>query len=363
MKILYITTVGGTMPFFKNFIKELIDIGHTVDLACNEREMPVADYFKEWGCKVFPLSCERSPFKVGNLHAVKEIKQLVLENDYDIVHCHTPIAAACTRIACRKARKNGTKVIYTAHGFHFYKGAPALNWIIFYPIEWLCARWTDVLITINKEDYELAQRRMKAKKIEYVPGVGIDTERFYETTIDKCNKRRELGIPEDAFLLLSVGELNVNKNHEIVIRALKEIENDQIHYMIAGVGDLEAKLKMVAKECNVDNRVHLLGYRKDVAELYKAADVFVFPSFREGLSVSVMEALASGLPVVCSKIRGNVDLVEEGVTGYYVDPFDKESFIDAINKIHESSFEGTCIEMAYKYDIKNINSCMKGIYF
>ena len=152
MKILYVTTIGGTMRFFRSVIKELLDAGHVVDIAANEKTSPVAPCYREWGCTVHQIDPSRSPLNKGNLMAIKQIKKLVTENHYDIVHCHTPVAAMCTRLACRKARKSGTKVFYTAHGFHFYKGAPRKNWLIFYPIEKFCARWTDLLITINKFD-------------------------------------------------------------------------------------------------------------------------------------------------------------------------------------------------------------------
>ena len=179
--------------------------------------------YNEWGCTVHQIDTSRSPFSKGNLKAIKQLKILIEEGKYDIVHCHTPVAAACTRVACRKARKNGTRVIYTAHGFHFYKGAPKANWMLFYPVEKLCAKWTDLLITINREDYALAKEKLKAKRIEYVPGVGVDLQIYGRTNADKAEKRRQLGITEDVKLLLSVGELNKNKNHETVIRALAKI--------------------------------------------------------------------------------------------------------------------------------------------
>ena len=161
MKILYITTVGGTMNFFNSLIKELINDGYTIDIATNEVASKVPDCYKEWGCKIYHISTSRSPFSFGNIKAIKQIKKIA--KDYDLVHCHTPLAGMATRLACRKLRKKqGLKVIYTAHGFHFYKGAPKKNWMIYYPIEKMCSRWTDVLITINKEDYELAKRKMKA---------------------------------------------------------------------------------------------------------------------------------------------------------------------------------------------------------
>ena len=308
MKILYVTTIGGTMVFFQSFIKQLIDQGHTVDIACSQADK-IQPCYLEWGCRVYPLSCSRSPLNKGNLTAIREIKALVREQGYDIVHCHTPIAAACTRLACRKARRQGTKVIYTAHGFHFYTGAPLKNWLIFYPIEKLCAYFTDLLITINKQDYDRAQKKLRAKKICYIPGVGIDVEKFASVQIDRKEKREELGIPENAFLVLSVGELNENKNQSVVIRALAQLNDPNVHYIIAGQGGMKDTLERLAKELGLEKQVQLLGFRRDVAELYQAADVFVHPSFREGLPVSIMEARAAGLPVVCSDIRGNSDLV------------------------------------------------------
>ncbi|MBP3531068.1 MAG: glycosyltransferase family 4 protein [Thermoguttaceae bacterium] len=312
MKILYVTTIGSTMNFFKQFIAELVEAGHTVDVACNENATKVPDFYRELGCRVHSISTSRSPLNRGNLAAVKALRKLVAENCYDIVHCHTPVAAMCARLACRGARKRGTKVFYTAHGFHFYRGAPLKNWLLFYPIEKICSRWTDVLITINREDYALAQRKMKAKKVVYVPGVGVDLTKFGNAMVDKAAKRRELGVPEDATLLLSVGELNANKNHETIIRALAKLENNEnVYYAIAGRGGLQDYLQNLAASLGLGDRVKLLGFRTDVAELYATADAFVFPSFREGLPVSVMEAMATGLPCAVSRIRGAVDLIDE----------------------------------------------------
>lgn len=309
MRLLFITTVGSTMHFFTALIRELLNRGHTVDIACNENISQVPDCYYDWGCRIHHIDCVRSPFSIDNVKTIGQIRRVVCETSYDIVHCHTPIAAFCTRIACKNLRKEGTRVFYTAHGFHFYKGAPLKNWLLYYPAEMICAHFTDTLITINQEDYVLAERKMKAKQVVYVPGVGIDVDKFRNTVVDRTAKRRSLGIPDDAFLLLSVGELNENKNHQIVIRALAELNAPSIHYVIAGNGILSESLMALAAQLGVADRVHLLGYRSDVAELYKIADVYILPSLREGLNVSIMEAMASGLPVVCNRIRGNVDLV------------------------------------------------------
>ena len=182
------------------------------------------------------------------------------KNGYTLMHCHSPIGSVVARIAACNARKKGMKVIYTAHGFHFYKGAPKKNWLVFYPIEKMCSKLTDVLITINQEDYIFAKKHMKAKKIEYIPGVGIDIKKFNNGEFDRAAKRKELGLDADDIMLLSVGELNQNKNHEVIIKAIGALENQNIHYFIAGKGDKEELLKKLAEQKNV--KLHLLGRRR-----------------------------------------------------------------------------------------------------
>jgi len=362
MRMLYVTTIGGTMVFFTSIIKSLIEEGHTVDIATNENGSPIPNCYREWGCTVYQIDASRSPFNKGNLKAIKQIKELVTENQYDIVHCHTPIAAMCTRLACRKARKKGTKVFYTAHGFHFYNGAPLKNWLIYYPVEKICAHWTDTLITINKEDYALAKKKIKAKRVEYVPGVGIDLKKFSDKNADREEKRKELGIPADATLLLSVGELNDNKNHEIVIRAIADLN---VYYIIAGDGDKLAYLEDLIHQLGLDERVQLLGFRKDVPLLLKTVDVYVLPSKREGLNVSVMEAMASGLPCAISKIRGNVDLIDEN-GGVLFDPNCLEDCKQAIQHALQSDlismgeYNSTKIK---NFEINHVNNTMRNLYF
>lgn len=361
MKILYVTTIGGTIAFFEHFIRQLLDEGHTVDIATNEIGSNVSACYKEWGCTVYQIDTSRSPLSKGNLNATKQLKMLVEKERYDIVHCHTPVASICTRLACCKARKRGTKVIYTAHGFHFYKGASLKNWLLYYPVEKLCSYFTDVLITINQEDYALAQKKLRAKQVEYVPGVGIDLTRFGQAVVDKPTKRKELGIPEEATLLLSVGELNKNKNHETVIRA---IANMDAYYVIAGEGFLHEHLQNVIDELGLTARVKLLGFRRDIGELCKTADIFVFPSFREGLPVSMMEAMASGLPVVCSKIRGNTDLIDKN-GGVLFDPHNVAACREAIGVVIAADVGAMGVENKEKVKIfseEPVFAKMKEIY-
>ena len=353
------------MGFFENFIKELLSEGHTVDIATNDTERKTPDCYKNLGCRVFTLSCSRSPLDKGNLESIGQIRRLVEKERYDIVHCHTPIAAACTRIACRKLRKKqGVKVFYTAHGFHFYKGAPLLNWLVYYPVEKLCAYFTDKLITINREDYNRAKRRFHAGEVLYVPGVGVDLSKFDNVQVDRAAKRREIGVPEDAFLLFSVGELNKNKNHQIIIRALAKLNRPDVHYAIAGRGDQHDELLRLAEELGVSKQVHLLGFRTDIPELNCTADVFCFPSFREGLSVAVMEAMACGVPIVCSSIRGNTDLVDENEDVLF-EPHCTEECAQTIMRVlggDTATMGKTNKERVASYSDERIIAIMKSIY-
>lgn len=365
MRILYVTTVGGTMSFFPRLVGELIGDGHTVDIATNESLSPVPECYRKWGCAVYQISCTRSPLEKSTLKAVKEIKKIVSEGGYDIVHCHTPVAAMCTRLACRKLRKDGLKVFYTAHGFHFCKGAPLKNWLLYYPVEWICAWMTDVLITINEEDYALAKKHMHAKRVEYVPGVGIDLEKFAPGRISPEERKRiraELEVGKDGKLLLSVGELNPNKNHEVVIRALAKISDRSVHYAIAGAGELRDYLVNLADELGVGERVHLLGYRNDTPELYAAADLYVHPSIREGFGMAPAEAIAEKIPVLCSHNRGSSEFVldENTVNCYDVDGIAKK-ICDFLSKDMTENVEKN-YERLRKFDISAVVPDMKALY-
>ncbi len=369
-------------------MKKVLVVATVVKLHIMVFHIPILEWFKKNGYEVhvaarndyankeecnipfcdefFDLPFERSPLKKNNLITMKELKKLMDDQNYDIIHCHTPVGGALARIAAHKSKDNSAKVIYTAHGFHFFKGAPLINWLVYYPIERWLARYTDVLITINKEDYERA-RGFKAKRVEYVPGVGIDIGKFNAVKVDKVLKRKELGLPEESFVVLSVGELNKNKNHEVVIKALAEMKNTDIHYIICGQGGLEDYLKNISKELGVEKQVHLLGFRKDIVEICKMSDVFVFPSFREGLSVALMEAMACGLPVICSNIRGNSDLIEDGRGGYLVDPDEISGYKESVSQLYDSvelrnNFKEWNLEAVRQYSVENIISNIKEIY-
>ena len=365
MKILYVTTISNTVnAFLIPHIKMLIDQGHFVDVAFNPVQEIKSD-IDNMGCKVHTLSFDRSPLKKQNFVAYKKLKKLIQIEQYDLIHTHTPVASACVRLAC-KNEKN-LKVLYTAHGFHFYKGGPLKNWLLYYLLERWLSKHTDVLLTINNEDYLRAKNSFKARKVKYIPGVGLDTKKINECNIDVLKKREEFGLPENAFVLLSVGELNRNKNHETVIKAVAALNNPNVYYVICGEGNLRTDLERLIDSYGIADKVKLVGFRKDVHDIYKISNAFIFPSYREGLSVSLMDSMAIGIPVICSKIRGNNDLIDDNKGGFLVEPDNVEGFKEAINVILENPdisrrFIVENNKKIKEFELENVLNCIKETY-
>lgn len=362
MKILYVSTISDTMnTFLIPHIKMLVDKGNRVDVAFNIKGEVNPEIYK-LGCKVYSLSFNRNPLNVENFKTFRDIRKIIKLGKYEVVHCHTPIASACTRLACKNIKD--IKIFYTAHGFHFYNGAPLKNWLIYYPVEKYLAKYTDTVITINKEDYRRATK-FKFKRVENIPGVGVDLEKF-NIKIDKNKKRKELGIEEEDFLILSVGELNRNKNHHIIIKALKKLGNPKVKYLICGEGPLKNEIENLIKSLRLENQVRLLGYRKDVPELDNVADLFAFPSKREGLPVSLMEAMVSGLPILASNIRGNKDLVDSDRGGYLFnlseDNVDKYLKLLIEKKDKRKEFSKYNKEKSKKFDKEKALHLLEGVY-
>lgn len=370
-KVLFVATVVKThiMEFHIPYLKMFKEMGwETAVAARNDYENP-ADCVIPYCDTYYNIPFERNPLKSGNLKAYKELKHIIDEGEYDIIHCHTPVGAMLTRLAAKQARKQGTKVFYTAHGFHFYKGAPAINWILYYPVEKWLSRYTDVLITINKEDYERA-KTFKAGKVCYVPGVGIDLKKFNVGYVNKEQKRKEIGVSADDFVLLSVGELIPRKNHEVVIRALSVLKQldklNHIEYVICGRGAYETDLKKLAEGLDVADHVHFLGYRNDISEICNCADLFVFMSHQEGLPVALMEAMACGLPAVCSNIRGNTDLIEDGVTGLLANNTPEE-VAESISEMKSDTalrnrVASAALQKIKQFDLSSVEDEMSKIY-
>lgn len=288
----------------------------------------------------------RNPFQVVEMiKAYKHIMDILKEGGFEAIHCNTPIGGVLGRICGKKAGIN--KIIYTAHGFHFYKGAPIFNWIVYYPIERWMAHFTDVLITINQEDYQLAQKfhLKKGGKVYYVPGVGIETSRYISDKIRRKNKRKELGLKEDEIAVVSVGDLVKSKNYPVSIEVIRRTNNPKLHYYICGRGPEENILKEYSIKLGIENQVHFLGFRTDIKEILNAFDIFLSTTKQEGLSRSLLEAMVSGLPCVVSNNRINIDLLNESQGGFICR--NVNDYVIAINTLYENT------ELRWKMQIRN----------
>jgi glycosyltransferase EpsD len=332
LKVLFVANTGRFYHFEKKNMELLRNRGIEVHFAANFTATPLDNIHPE-GIILHQLECTRQPFSFANIYAYKNLKKLITDEKFDMVHCHTPVGGVLARLASYNQRKLGMKVIYSAHGFHFYKGAPLKYWLLFYPVEWILSWITDVIITINKEDYRRAYKHFHAKELYYIPGIGIDVKDFSPQIIDITHKRQSLGVGPHDIMFLAVGELNSNKNHEILIKAISNIKNAHIKCFIAGRGELKSRLQQLIHEYHVEKSVFIIGFRKDLSTIYQCADAFLFPSKREGLSAALMEAMASGLPVICSDIRGNNDLIDNGFGGHRVSPNDFEQWSKAMKEL------------------------------
>jgi len=371
-KVLFTATVVKThlMQFHIPYLQMFQEMGWKTAVASrNDYEDP-ADCQIPYCDDYFDIPFERTPWKMGNLKAYRRLKQIIDEGNYDIIHCHTPVGALLTRLAARDARKKGTKVIYTVHGYHFFKGAPLYNWLLFYPPEWLLAPWTDVLVTINKADHALALKTMKAKRIEYVPGVGVDIHRFQGHAVNREEKRKSLGFGPEDYLMLTVAEMTPNKNHITILKALSRLKDTpeyaNMHYLICGRGAEWASLEESARQLGIADHVHFLGYRTDAPELYRCSDLFMLLSFREGLSLALMEAMSSAMPIICSRIRGNTDLIEDGVSGIFAGS-DPAEVADAILQLYRDPERAARLGQAAAEKVtlfgkENVLRQMKDIY-
>lgn len=377
-RVLIVASVASMIDQFNmENIKLLLSLGYKVEVAANfenpgnmsiqKKELLTAK-LKQMRVKIHQIDFSRNMKQVKNhLIAYKQLKKVVADNKIDIIHCHSPIGGAISRLV---GKTNNVKVIYTAHGFHFYKGAPLINWMLYFPIEYYLSKYTDQLIVINQEDYVRARKLFPIKNVHLVHGVGVDIKKIENIEIDRQQKKLELKILNEQIVLLSIGELNDNKNHELVIDCLKDFNNVNFKYLICGDGVLKEKLQAKIKQYDLEDKIELLGYRTDILELLKICDFFIFPSKREGLPVSIMEAMACRVPVIGSKIRGNSDLIQDNINGFLFSLDDRKEFIqiitkfllkeydeDDLNFIKENAFESV-----QNYSLKNVLDELKKVY-
>ncbi len=330
------STDNHIINFHIPYINWLKKQGFEVHVACSgEKEIEHAD-------RVFRIPFKRSPFDAGNVKAYKELKNLIQEHKYSLIHCHTPACSVITRLAALDARKKyGAKVLYTAHGFHFYRGSPKLNWLTFYPVEVLLSRVTDAIITMNDEDYATLNDRVFSCKGKYqIDGIGINPSRLQFDQYDRELVRKELNITDSSVVVLYIAEFNKRKNHQFIFRNIPSIiqENPNLLFIFLGSDGTERiHMEKLARQLNIQDHIRFMGYQKEIGKFVKIADIGISSSRAEGLPIGIAEIMYSGLPVVVSDIRGHKELVKNGSSGFLFDLTDDNAFVSAVSKLGSDS--------------------------
>ncbi len=373
---LIITTISGFVPQFEQeHLKILQNMGYQIHYASNFNNPHYGSdnhRLEGTGMICHQINFVRSPFLVfQNLQAYRQLKKLFQAIPFDLVHCHTPMGGVLGRLAARSMPQ--IKVLYTAHGFHFFRGAPFRNWLLYYPVERWLAHITDGLITINQEDYLQAKRfhLRKGGKVYRVNGVGISLTTssrkdgvFLKERQNREGIRSTLGILPEEYVFLSIGELSRRKNHQIVIRALKRLAEKTdisfVRYFICGEGRERNALRKLIQRSRLEQQVILLGYQENVEVFLKAADCFILPSRQEGLPVALLEAMREGLPIIASKIRGSRELVEGEAVLVAADK--KEQYADAMEKIMRMGRKRRKYSRLNDYSESYVTEQMKKIY-
>lgn len=369
-KVLFVTTVGGFVPQFElNDVKILQNMGYEVHYCANFKRMVYdvdTDIFKNYNIKTHQIDIQGSLSQVAaNFRAYRQLRKVLNGNDFDLIHCHTSMGGALARMA---AIGKKCKVIYSCHGFYFGKGLPLNNWLFLIP-EMFLARITDCIVTINKEDYKRAKsfHLRKGGFVKIVPSVGLDTDRFYPDETERMRYREEHNISSHTFHIVSVGELNDNKNHISVINALSELKEYDFLYTICGDGTNRQYLTNAIQELGLENKVKLAGYEKNVRRVLQSADCFVFPSIREGLGMAAIEALSCGVLVVAGEGKGSREYILQGKNGYMCAPKDVSGYskiikylMDNPGKVKELS--KNCRASVLKFDKAKTSVIMKEVY-
>ncbi|MGL4875400.1 MAG: glycosyltransferase [Clostridium sp.] len=366
-KILYVTNITRNInSFFIPHINMLQNEGYVVDCACKiEGEHPIKKEKFNKKLKFFDIPFTRSPLSLNNIKALMKLNKIQKCEKYDVIHVHSPIAGIYTRLLKLKYPK--VKFIYTAHGFHFYKGSSKLSWLVFGNIERIISRLTDILVTINTEDYETA-KKFHCSDVRYIKGVGVDSKEFKILDEKEKIKIRELlGFKKEDFILIMVGEHNKNKNQIALIKAMEKINNKQIKAILIGDGEDIEKNKKYIKEKNIDN-VFILGFRNDVNELINISDGIISLSHREGLPKNLLEAISIGKLGIVSNIRGNKDIITEKYNGYTTTTDDYDLTKEKIEELYNMSNEekdkfSNNSKVRYKeFELENILEDLKKLY-
>lgn len=338
MKILYTASVlSHICQFHLPVMEALKNEGYEIHVAARDNTAEKNGLKLQFADKYFNINFQRSPKSLKNIDAYRQLKQVLQEEKYDIVICNTPMVGILTRLAANKSRKHGTKVVYIAHGFHFYTGAPKKYWMI-YPIEkFFAEKYTDLLITINKEDYERAKEKFNCAT-EHIYGVGVRTNRYHPATIEEQRTMRNAqNLSEEDFVVICSKELMFDNNQKTLLKAAAKIKDKipNLKVLIAGNGPDDKMLKDLTLELGLNEIVRFLGYRTDLERIVPSADVVVSCSYREGMPLNIIEAMLCARPIVASRNRGHNELIDDNSSGLLFDMLDSDALAEKVMKIYQ----------------------------
>ena len=351
-KLLLTCTDLMAIQFLVPHIRYLSQNGFSVELACSDVGGRLGDLHKALDgiAPIHTVRLVRSPFSLGNRKGYGDLKKIIDGEHWDIIWTNEPVMGVMTRLAARSVRIHGTKVVYMVHGFHFYKGAPKKNWLIWYPVEKLMCRYTDKLITINEEDYQLARSKFPVETC-HIHGVGVSVSRYYLHSVKEEEAlRKEESLSAQDFVVLCTGELNANKDQRTLIDAaiLCRGRIPELKVLLAGNGPMESALRDQIAENHAENFIRLLGYRTDLERVVPAADVIVSCSHREGLGLNLIEGMLCGKPIIAVENRGHRELIENGVTGYMVPIGDSCALAERLVRLHNDGNRKELGQAGYK---------------
>lgn len=367
-KILFTATSNGHLRLFHiPYLKWLKDQGYIVHAAVNCRRGEPIDFIDNTFCLPLP----RKIFSRDVLKSYKKLRAIINTNQYDLISTHTPIPGFLTRLAAIKARKKGTKVLYTSHGFHFYNGAPKKSWLTYYLAEAFLSKFSDAIVTINNEDFQNASSGLfSCKNVYKINGIGLNPEKLDLKKITrKAELRKSYGFKDHSLILIYIAEFTKNKNHKFILDALPSLKKriPEIEIIFAGKGNLFEQSKEYAKRKGIGENVHFMGFRSDIDNLIVISDIGVSVSKREGLPINILEEMYMGLPVIASNIRGHKDIVEGQNVGFLFYLDNMNSFIDCIDRLYKNveirrEMGLKAQERAFEFSIEKSLEKTKGIY-
>lgn len=365
-KVLFTASIAKHfIRFHLPYLKWFKDQGYEVHIAC-EGDDEVLFTDKTWN-----VPFVRNPFSKGHLKAYKVLKEIIDSENYTLIHCHTPVASIITRLAAKDARIKGTKVLYTAHGFHFFNGAPLLNWLTYYPAEIFTSSYADAIITINDEDFERIQKK-GSKNTHYflIPGIGVDKKKFYPVNaIEKDDLRLKNGFKPEDFILVYAAEFTNRKNHQFLIEAIANhrAEFPNLKVLFCGRGVLRDKIEHSIKINNFESVFIFMGFREDVDEIFKMADLGISSSKQEGLGLNLIEEMMCGLPIIATVDRGHREIVNQGVNGFLFEQGNQNEFVSHLKELYTHPEKRVkmgeeAFELSHQFEIANSLKVMGEIY-